>query len=94
MFSTILSTRVNVRGERMKISKNLGLLDRTLRVIASSIIIYFGFFDNSLIADPFVGNAVGLFGVANLVVALVGFCPLYTLFSFSTCKDTLSEAGN
>ena len=71
----------------MKITKNLGTLDRVLRIIASSAIIYIGFFESSHIGDPVVGTALGLFGVANLIVALVGNCPLYTLVNFNTCKD-------
>jgi len=72
----------------MKVSKNLGTLDRALRIVASSTIIYLGFFDNALIDDSIVGTALGLFGVANLIVALIGYCPLYALINFSTCKNT------
>jgi hypothetical protein len=77
-------------GRSMKITKNLGLLDRVLRLGASSAIIYIGFFDNPLIEDPVVGTALGLFGAANMIVALVGNCPLYTLINFSTCREQAS----
>ena len=71
----------------MKITKNLGTLDRVLRTGVSLTIIYIGFFNNMLIDDPIVGTALGLFGVANLVVAAVGNCPMYTLINFNTCKE-------
>lgn len=74
----------------MKIAKNLGMLDRVLRLGASSGFVYIGFFDNPLVEDPIIATALGLFGVANVVVALVGNCPLYTLINFSTYKHQAS----
>lgn len=68
----------------MKIECNLGILDRVLRCGISAGMIYFGFFSISLVTDHLAGLVLGIFGVANLVVALVGYCPLYRLIGFST----------
>jgi Inner membrane protein YgaP-like, transmembrane domain len=76
----------------MKIKKNLGVLDRILRTGIISAIIYFGFFDNPLVADPLAGTILGLFGVANLIVALAGNCPMYSLVNFNTCRDEKSSS--
>ncbi len=76
----------------MKIKKNLGVLDRILRTGISSIFIYLGFFDNTLVTDPTASTILGLFGVANLIVALVGNCPMYSLINFSSCHEGKSSS--
>lgn len=68
----------------MKIQCNLGTLDRVLRSGISAGMIYFGFFSAYLVTDHVAGLALGTFGVANLLVAFVGYCPLYGLIGFST----------
>lgn len=68
----------------MKFERNIGTLDRVLRIGISAAMVYFGFFTNYLITDHLAGIALGVFGVANMVVALVGYCPLYRLIGFST----------
>ncbi len=57
--------------------QNEGALDRTLRVLV-------GLTALSLV---FVGpkTALGWIGLVPLVTGLVGSCPLYTLFGWSTC---------
>lgn len=72
----------------MKIKQNLGVLDRILRIGISVAFIYFGFFDNPLVTDPTAGIILGLFGVGNMIVALVGNCPMYTLINFSTYYES------
>ncbi len=62
---------------------NMGKTDKTIRLVAAAAFagLYFG--------KIVTGNA----GIVMLVIAgifiltsLVSFCPLYTLFGFSTCK--------
>ncbi|MCU0320775.1 MAG: DUF2892 domain-containing protein [Chitinophagaceae bacterium] len=62
--------------------KNMGDLDKGLRLLLAGIlaILYF------------IGIIKGVLGIVVLVIAIVfavtsfvGFCPLYTLFGFSTC---------
>ena len=62
---------------------NMGTLDKTIRIIIAIIIGYL----------YYTGQISGTLGIVLLVFAavffltsLVGFCPLYTLFGFNTCK--------
>ncbi|MFO1068505.1 MAG: DUF2892 domain-containing protein [Geminicoccaceae bacterium] len=57
--------------------KNVGNLDRTLRVIVGIV----------LLALVFVGpqTAWGWIGLIPLATALIGFCPAYRIFGLSTC---------
>ena len=57
--------------------KNVGGLDRGLRIIVGLVLI-------ALAATGTVGWW-GWLGVVPLVTGLVGFCPAYPLFGFSTC---------
>ena len=60
--------------------KNIGTIDRSLRVAAGLI----------LLALVFVGPQTpwGWLGVVPLFTALLGWCPAYTLFGINTCKTT------
>lgn len=57
-------------------------LDRILRAVAGVVLLYLGFFvlggTLALVAD--------VVGVILVATAALGFCPLYTLFKFSTLK--------
>ncbi len=56
---------------------NIGKMDRFFRVILSIPFIVYGIMHSSLI---------GLIGVALLATGLIGFCGLYALLGFNTCK--------
>ena len=68
----------------MTIERNIGTLDRVLRLVLSGAMVYFGFFSNYLLSDHLAAMALGIFGAANVVVALLGFCPLYRLIGLNT----------
>lgn len=59
--------------------KNIGTVDRIVRIVAGL----------ALIALVFVGPKTpwGWIGVVPLVTALIGWCPAYTLFGIKTCKS-------
>jgi hypothetical protein len=59
-------------------TKNVGFLDRVLRLIAGVL----------LIALVFVGPQTpwGWIGLIPLVTAFVGFCPAYRLIGISSCS--------
>jgi len=59
------------------LSKNIGPLDRTLRVSGGVLLIV-------LAATEIIGRW-GYIGVVPLVTGVIGTCPLYSLFGFSTC---------
>ena len=65
-------------------NRNVGTLDRILRVIVGVI----------LIALVFVGpkSAWGWIGVIPLVTAFVGFCPAYRLLGICTSANKSKEA--
>lgn len=58
--------------------KNLGTLDRVLRIVVGIV----------LIALVFVGPQTpwGWIGVIPLATALIGWCPLYRLVGLRTCS--------
>lgn len=66
-------------------TKNIGRFDQVLRIGISMGFIYVGFIDESIIDDSFSAMAVGIFGIINLFVATVRFCPLYLAISVNTC---------
>ncbi len=57
--------------------RNENTLDRALRVALGA----------ALLAAAFVGpkTPIGFVGIVPLATGLLGSCPLYTLFGFSTC---------
>lgn len=64
-------------------SKNVGTVDRVIRVIVGFVLIAYaipaGF--------PNTGwNWIGWIGIVPIITALVGFCPAYKIAGLSTCK--------
>ena len=64
-------------------TKNMGMTDRTLRVLAAGVIavLYFA----GAITGP-LATVLGVLAVVLLVTSAIGWCPLYTPFGFSTRK--------
>ncbi|MBE0508405.1 MAG: DUF2892 domain-containing protein [Marinospirillum sp.] len=58
-------------------SKNVGTLDKGVRLILALLFFAAGFYYQSV---------WGLVGLIPLVTALVGWCPLYRLLGLSSCK--------
>jgi Protein of unknown function (DUF2892) len=56
---------------------NMGKTDRTFRMLLSIVIAFVGYYYKSW---------WGLVALAPLVTAFTGYCPLYTLLGFNTCK--------
>lgn len=66
--------------------KNVGSIDRVLRVIIGIGLIAFANI------GPETGyNIWGWIGIVPLVTALIGVCPAYSLFGLKTCK--VEKAG-
>ncbi|HNT26166.1 MAG TPA: DUF2892 domain-containing protein [Anaerolineales bacterium] len=57
--------------------------DRIARALLGIVLLYLGF--GGVLAGT-LGIVVGVLGAILLITGLVGFCPLYTLFKFSTKK--------
>lgn len=56
---------------------NIGSIDRILRILVGLAILGAGYYFKSW---------WGLVGLVPLLTALLGFCPLYTIFGIKTCK--------
>ena len=57
--------------------KNVGSVDKTIRIILGVVIIALGFYFQSW---------WGLIGLGPLATAFMGVCPAYLPFGISTCK--------
>ncbi|MFM2126228.1 MAG: hypothetical protein RL328_2679 [Acidobacteriota bacterium] len=57
--------------------KNMGTIDRVLRVVVGT----------GLLSLAFAGPQTpwGYIGIVPLVTALIGICPAYSIFGFNTC---------
>ena len=62
-------------------SKNMGGLDRILRIIIGLAAIAFAVFSGHELA------MWGYIGAVPLVTALIGWCPAYLPFGIKTCKS-------
>lgn len=63
--------------------KNMGTLDRGIRVILAAVFAYLYF---SGTVSGTLGYVLLGFGAVFLLTSLVSFCPLYTLLGINTCK--------
>lgn len=72
---------------QLKFKFNLGKIDRILRGGIGLGAMYFGFYSNYLITDKVAALVFGCMGSMSLIVAIVGYCPLYGLIGFSTLKQ-------
>jgi hypothetical protein len=66
--------------DEMRIKKNIGRLDRTLRVIVGLMLFSVGLFwlKGQIL--------IMVFGLFMLGIGLIGFCPVYVPFGISTRK--------
>jgi hypothetical protein len=63
---------------------NLSNLDRTIRVIVAALFAYLYF---GGIVTGVLGIELAALGVVFVLTAIVGYCPLYALFKFSTIRS-------
>jgi hypothetical protein len=69
-------------GRRRNLTRNIGSIDRILRIIVGLALIAFAI----PIGFPVTGwNWVGWIGVVPLVTALLGNCPAYSILGISSC---------
>jgi len=60
---------------------NIGLVDRLIRLLLSSVLFYRGLF---LYSDSALGIGLVAVGVVLLITAVIGFCGFYRLLGFHT----------
>ncbi len=63
----------------------MGRIDQVLRLGISIVLIYVGFVDQELINDHLTSMIAGIIGIVNLLSALIGICPLYSITGINTC---------
>ena len=64
-------------------NKNVGKIDKTIRLIVGVLIIIAGFLNGSLL---------GIIGLIPIITALISWCPLYTILKINTiCKNETCE---
>ncbi len=61
-------------------AQNESSIDRIIRIVLGLALIAIGFF----VIGGTAGTIVGVIGFIPLLTGLVGWCPLYRLFKFST----------
>jgi membrane-associated protease RseP (regulator of RpoE activity) len=80
--STKTENRSNRQRMEIAMRANIGMVDRTARVIIGLILIAYaipvGFATTGW-------NWVGWIGVVPILTALLGVCPAYSLFGITTC---------
>lgn len=62
--------------------KNIGTIDKTIRVILGVVIIALGVLNESL---------WGAIGLIPLLTALINWCPLYPILGINTCSCKKDE---
>jgi hypothetical protein len=63
---------------------NLSNLDRVIRVVVAALFAYLYF---AGIVTGALGIVLLVLGTVFVLTAVVGFCPLYAMFKFSTLKS-------
>ena len=69
------------------VTRNVGVIDSIIRTLISIGLIYVGYFNDSIIIDPFSRNIISLIGVLSLIIVTIGICPLYSLAGINTCAN-------
>jgi hypothetical protein len=69
------------------LEKNVGGIDKVLRIGAGVLMVYFGFIDKSFITDELGSTLLGGFGIMFTLSGLLGMCPLYNVIGINTCKE-------
>ena len=60
----------------------MGGLDRVIRIVLGIVLVIVGF----IVLKGTAGTIVGIVGLVPLLTGLLGWCPLYLPFKFSTRK--------
>lgn len=68
----------------MTLPKNMGSVDRAIRVLVAVLIAVLYF---THVITGVAAIILGVLGVICVLTSVVGFCPLYLLFRFSTRKE-------
>lgn len=71
-------------------STNVGTIDRVVRLLVGALLIAYAI----PVGFPSTGwNWVGWIGVVPIITAVIGYCPAYAAFGFSTCPGQAAPRG-
>ncbi len=68
--------------------KNMGAADRLIRVLIAAVI---GVLFYRGVITGVLGMILGIFAIVFVATSIVGWCPLYIPFKFSTCKPAAGK---
>jgi hypothetical protein len=71
--------------------RNLGRLDRTVRIVAGAVLLLIGLFLLGGWQGKAAGVDVALFALWPLVTGLAGFCGMYVFFGISTVEKKMGS---
>lgn len=71
--------------------RNLGNIDRAIRLALSLLLIYVGLVDTDILGDDLVNLGLAAFGIFNLIVITAGICPVYSLAGITTHRATSNK---
>ena len=69
----------------MQLKINMGLIDRSFRILVGIALIYIGFINSSFVSSETLRYILGAIGVVNIVSSLAGICPIYLFANINTC---------
>lgn len=69
----------------MGFEKNVGGVDRLVRIAVGLALLYLGFFDATVLQPGMAKTLVGLFGFLPLLTGSLANCPLYSVIGVTTC---------
>jgi hypothetical protein len=75
----------------MKFKVNMGLIDRSVRMIVGILLIYIGFINVEFVVSEVLRYILGGIGVLNIISALAGICPFYIFANISTCQKANTQ---
>lgn len=64
--------------------RNIGTVDMAIRLVLGIVLVYIGFFENSIVSSGLPKTIIAVFAFVPLLTGLARFCPLYALIGAST----------
>lgn len=65
---------------------NMGRIDRILRFLVGSALIYFSLIDDTLIHNNVIRYMLLTLAIGNVLSSIIAFCPMYIFAGISTQK--------
>lgn len=70
----------------IKFSRNMSILDRSVRIIVGSCLLVIGPLTNVIDTDMISNIILGVLGSTAVISGLCAYCFLYDITGFNTCK--------